>query len=448
MPEDPGGQFVVVLVDELGDYQREVVAGVVEVMAEQGVRVLVSVSHPLAGQPVELVTGLLEGAAVRGLVLTAMAGEERTEQALSQAAQRHAVPVVSVTRRIPGVVGVQCDNAVGMLELMSYLLDRRGAREVVYVAGRAGNPDAEEREAIVTLELGSRGLALAHRVQGDFQREPALHGMLALLDSGASLDCVVAANDEMAYGALEALRLRRRRIPGEVMVAGFDDLPASADVQWDLTSVDQQLCEQGRMAAQALLAQLGPELVPATVRVASRVVRRGTTGASSPDPGSARRSGPSGSSGTSGVAKASVVDVEHVLALIRALSAATTAQAVQDALVAHLPQLGVRACVLVDTPAGESWRVRAGFAGGEPLPAGEELPVGGLVPHRLLDRLGGRPLVQAVRLGGELPGYLAYELEEPADRTRASDVLHVDLTRALDAVRAVDPGGLPAYDRR
>ena len=77
--------------------------------------------------------------------------------------------------------------------------------------------------------------------------------MLALLDRAPELDAVFAANDLMAIGALQALAERGRRVPDDLAVIGFDDIPLAATSVPPLTTVRQPMAEMGRALAARLL---------------------------------------------------------------------------------------------------------------------------------------------------------------------------------------------------
>jgi hypothetical protein len=91
----------------------------------------------------------------------------------------------------------------------------------------------------------------------------------------ASFQALVAANDYMALGAVEALRARGVRVPADAAVMGFDDLDEARFAHTPLTSVRQPLREQAELAAEMVLAQLRGDGVPArTLLPAQLVVRR------------------------------------------------------------------------------------------------------------------------------------------------------------------------------
>ncbi len=89
---------------------------------------------------------------------------------------------------------------------------------------------------------------------GDFTFACGADGVQAAIDSGVKFDAVFAHNDLSALGAMQGLRDNGRRIPEDVAVVGFDDIPSAAHTQPPLTTVHQPLREMGEAAARTLLA--------------------------------------------------------------------------------------------------------------------------------------------------------------------------------------------------
>ena len=96
--------------------------------------------------------------------------------------------------------------------------------------------------------------------------------MREILDRRVDFDAVVAANDNMAAGALRVLRDAGRSVPGDVAVIGFDDLPVAMHTDPRLTTVHQPVQALGREAARMLVelldgGQPAPFILPTTMVV-------------------------------------------------------------------------------------------------------------------------------------------------------------------------------------
>jgi LacI family transcriptional regulator len=104
-----------------------------------------------------------------------------------------------------------------------------------------------------------------------------------LLDLPARPSALVAFNDKMAVGALQAAAERGLRVPEDLSIAGFDDIDVSRATRPALTTVRQPLGEMGRMAVTLLMRMLNEhELDALHVELATELVVRGSTGRRAP----------------------------------------------------------------------------------------------------------------------------------------------------------------------
>lgn len=85
-------------------------------------------------------------------------------------------------------------------------------------------------------------------VAGDFSRESGERAAHALLDAFPRVTAIFAFNDVMALGALRAMRARRLRVPRDISIAGFDDIPIACDISPALTTVRVPMAQMGELA--------------------------------------------------------------------------------------------------------------------------------------------------------------------------------------------------------
>ena len=102
--------------------------------------------------------------------------------------------------------------------------------------------------------------------------------MEEILARGVEFDAVVAANDEMATGAIDVLRKHGRRVPQDIPVTGFDDLTLARLGNPPLTTVAQPFDQVADWAVRAIEEQIAGRAVPACTQVAARFVRRQSCG--------------------------------------------------------------------------------------------------------------------------------------------------------------------------
>ncbi|GAA2662052.1 LacI family DNA-binding transcriptional regulator [Streptomyces lunalinharesii] len=167
-----------------------------------------------------------------------------------------AVPPAGRTRVAVPPVTLAFDNRGGARRLTAHLL-ALGHRRIGCVAGPAGRTTTTERLAGHRDALAAHGVVdvPALTVPGAYDRASGYDAALELLRREPRLTAVVAANDTAALGVCAALRERGLRIPEDVSVAGFDDLPFSVDAAPALTTVRLPLREAGARAGRLALGR-------------------------------------------------------------------------------------------------------------------------------------------------------------------------------------------------
>jgi DNA-binding LacI/PurR family transcriptional regulator len=173
---------------------------------------------------------------------------------------------------------VDTDQAGGTRAAVRHLLDL-GHRTVWHLAGPGDSFAAERRTVAWRVALEEAGREAPEPVRGDWSAESGYRAGLRLAEQP---DCtaVFAANDQMALGLLRALNERGRRVPEDVSVIGFDDIPESGSFMPPLTTVHQDFAEVGRRCVAAVLRQVEQdEAERGTTLVPTRLVARSSTAA-------------------------------------------------------------------------------------------------------------------------------------------------------------------------
>ncbi|HEX6272791.1 MAG TPA: substrate-binding domain-containing protein [Polyangiaceae bacterium] len=284
-----GTPRIAVLLDHIeSDYHVEVLTGALRAVRASRARALVvpggwlsrSDADPIARN---FVYDFLSRARIDGVLalagsLSNYAGLTRLRTWLERFDH---VPVVTLGIDVPDVPSVWVDNAVGVEALVDHLITVHEKRRIAFIRGPNASPEAEARRLAYLRALERHGIALDDRlvVSGGFNREDGVAAASELFDARrftpATLDAVVAVNDEAALGALEELTRRGIAVPQAIAVGGFDDAPGAATANPPLTTVSQRVELQGFTAARALLdavggkrravgAPLDPELVVRT----------------------------------------------------------------------------------------------------------------------------------------------------------------------------------------
>jgi LacI family transcriptional regulator len=236
----------VVLPDLHGEFFSEIVRGMDREASRRGYLLLLSNMHA-GGAQAENALRAMRGR-VDGLLIMAPHLSEKELSAALPAGAR-AVLINTPSERLPGI---HLDNAAGARAVAQHLL-ALGRKRIVHIRGPAGNIDAKERAEAFREAVANSGAKL-ELIQGDFTESSGQAAIEQLLRSGAKFDAVFAANDMMASGSLQALRRAGLRVPEDVAVAGFDDVPLAAHL--GLTTVRVRIAELGERALDRLLAMI------------------------------------------------------------------------------------------------------------------------------------------------------------------------------------------------
>jgi DNA-binding LacI/PurR family transcriptional regulator len=227
----------------------QVISAATDVFAAHEVPLMVVVAPD---DRVPVVERYLQSGHVDGVLLLASHGQHPLAVSLPAAG----MPVTLVGRPMCPTRAsyVDTDNRGGGRMAVEHLVGR-GRRSIATIAGRQDMSAGADRLAGYREALDAAGLA-ATVAYGDFTHASGVHAMWRLLDQRPGLDAVFVASDIMAAGALHALRRSGRRVPDDVAVIGFDDLPLAQHTQPPLTTIRQPLERVGAVAAQRLLAEL------------------------------------------------------------------------------------------------------------------------------------------------------------------------------------------------
>lgn len=165
-----------------------------------------------------------------------------------------AVPVIFLTMRPqPEIPCVTIDNYAGACAAVQHLLNL-GRRHIGHITGPLDWWESQERRRGWQDTLQAAGLDVAPRswTQGNWSSSSGVRAFHALLAQYPEMDAVFVANDQMALSVMSVAQALGRRIPDDLAVAGFDDLPEAAYFWPPLTTVSQPLVDLGCFAVRKL----------------------------------------------------------------------------------------------------------------------------------------------------------------------------------------------------
>ncbi|OKI28636.1 LacI family transcriptional regulator [Saccharothrix sp. CB00851] len=266
------------VINELdSSWATEILTGTEEVAREHGMHLVLTAVHaaPTPGK------GWLESLTTRGtrgviLVLADLSARQRSEL------HRLSIPFVIVDalgRQDPTAHSVGATNWHGGYSAVQHLISL-GHRRIAVIGGPEQMMCTKARVAGYRDALEVAGIPHDPRLvrYGDFRHEQGYRQTKALLDLPTPPTGIFAGSDLQALGAYQALHEHHLRVPDDVSVVGFDDLPFAPWTAPPLTTVRQPLRDMGAMATRMLISLIrGEKLTAPRAELATNLVVRGST---------------------------------------------------------------------------------------------------------------------------------------------------------------------------
>lgn len=195
---------------------------------------------------------------------------------------RSGVPLVTTAYYLPGepMNVVDIDNVDGGYRATRHLIEL-GHWRIAHITGPITWRSARDRwqgyrQALEEANIPYEEQLVAH---GDWSLHSGYMAAQTLLQRGGDFTALFSANDQMAIGAMRAFREAGRRIPDDVALIGYDDIPMSEYTSPPLSTMAQPMQQVGRLAAQILIQRIEqPSLPPTEILLQAQLVCRGTCG--------------------------------------------------------------------------------------------------------------------------------------------------------------------------
>jgi len=274
--------FVVDWMD--GVYQNQILEGARDAALDRGVHLLCFAGGMLRN---ELRGGARRNAtfdvigpeSVDGVILMAgtIGNRVGTDELLAYCERFGRIPRASIAVELPGIASILVDNRTGIESAITHLIRTHSCQKIAFVRGPDANPEAELRYGVYRSTLTANGIEIDEQLiaPGEFLAESGRRAVATFYDDRKQRpDAIVAANDQMAIGVLEALAARGIRVPDDVAVVGFDDIEEARFTSPPLTTVRQPLYEQGREAVRLVLSGVYGGSLPERVTLHTEFVAR------------------------------------------------------------------------------------------------------------------------------------------------------------------------------
>jgi LacI family transcriptional regulator len=213
------------------------------------------------------------------------------------------LPTVAVAGHatVPGVTNLILNQHLAARLVLKHLLES-GHREIAFLKGQPASSDSGSRWAAICAASHDLGLQMRPELIVEIQEDLSMPQVgypyaKMLLETGRPFSALFAYNDLSAIGAIWAFQEAGVRVPEDISVVGFDDVPLASFCDPKLTTIRQPLVRMGRIAAQTLIDQLeGRAEFQPEIIIEPELIVRGSTG---PAPKSfflraLSRSGPTG----------------------------------------------------------------------------------------------------------------------------------------------------------
>jgi len=253
-----------------------VVSGIEEVAGNRGYSVFLANSNADPDREVRVVHSF-EERRVDGIIVTA----SRVGALYVPMLSRMRVPIVLLNNQHPSefVHSVMIENTKASLEATQHLISLEH-RRIAYIGDRHGRTSDTERFAGYRLALDSAQIPFAPElvVFGDGSPEGGMDAVTQLLALVAKPTAVFCYDDMTALGAVRQLHAVGLRVPEEISVVGFDDLPIVQYTHPPLTTVRQPMADMGRLAMETVFDIIGGSKSNHNIKMPGTLIVRGSTG--------------------------------------------------------------------------------------------------------------------------------------------------------------------------
>lgn len=261
-------------------YFMHLLVGVTSIVDELGFTVTISTSPDLE-HGVAAYERILRSGAVDGAIITSAAADD--PELPRMVASGLPVVLLGSYPSLPEATRVSVDDRPASRALTEHFLNVHGVRTVGYISGPLAHQSAIDRYAGFTDTMAMQPDSTHLLVEGDYSEESGAAAVDELLataaEAGRALNAIIAANDEMAYGAMTRLRAHGRPVPADVIIGGFDDFGLARLVTPALTTIAAPAEELGACAAAALLHLMdGRPIDPSHTVLPTRLMIRESCG--------------------------------------------------------------------------------------------------------------------------------------------------------------------------
>ena len=279
MPRRRTNYIGLIIPDITNIFFSNLVRGVQDICEKHGYSVLV-VNSDDSQEKEGRYLKLLYSRRVDGVILT-VAGYREKEFPKEELSLLEKMNIVLIDREINGMTTpiVKVNNFSGAYSAVKYLLTM-GHRKIMYLAGIEGTRTNQEREKGYLSALKEARISWKKELTADFRLDTAYQKIIVywpqLQNSGDLPTAIFAANDLMAIGALKAFTQLKVRVPEDISIIGFDNIPFSDCTYPPLTTIAQPTYLMGQKAVETLIKLINKKKIKKSVEFETELIERGS----------------------------------------------------------------------------------------------------------------------------------------------------------------------------
>jgi len=277
MPRRKTNYIGLIIPDIINTFFSNLIRGIQDICEEHGYNVLVVNSDDNQEKEARYLK-LLYSRRVDGVILT-VAGYREKEFPEEELSLLKKMNIVLIDREINGLNApiIKVNNFTGAYSAVKYLLTM-GHRKIMYLAGIEGTKTNRERRKGYLSALKEAHINWKKELMANFRLDTAyqkiIHHWPKLKNSDKLPTAIFAANDLMAIGALKAFAQLKIRVPEDISIIGFDNIPFSDCTCPPLTTIAQPTYLMGQKAVETLLKVIDKKKIKKSVEFETELIER------------------------------------------------------------------------------------------------------------------------------------------------------------------------------
>ncbi|MCP4177736.1 MAG: LacI family transcriptional regulator [bacterium] len=190
------------------------------------------------------------------------------------------MPIVMLDRPLyqKNICSILIDNKPGMVEAIKFL-KKSGLKKVSFLSGKKKHYDNIERLSAFRFSVNKYDMIFNEKwlLEGNFHEESGYSAALKLIEMKNRPEAVICSNDQMAVGLMQGLKDSGLKVPEDISIIGFDDIPFAKYTSPRLTTIKNQSYSMGKLVADTIFRGIEGDNIEGIVKLPSRLIIREST---------------------------------------------------------------------------------------------------------------------------------------------------------------------------